>query len=489
MHLPNELVVAVIESLGPHDLKSARLVCKTWCSYASGFLFTKLYVAPNRADLEVFNAITQHPILSECVRQLVYDGAEFIPDLSKRSYIRRLWPQTWLMIEDLTNGPYSPDPQINDWASDVFREGRSMPEAVVKWKDQSFINAGYKEYQDHSIFQQRALQSGDFVESLVQGLSRLVRLESVALEGSWPYAVQTSLWEHHHCTPLARRWNPFYLYPHRWSWEPEGNDWEEPPDGMRHYWIITAALVRTQRHIEEFAICRDLRLGLTPQVFERNDPLRPSALGLDIAAFAGLKRLHLPLATCKGSAPDYCDNIEGLPNLLGSMHSLQLLDLELSWSSGIPTSWFRYDDVFPQVMKWDNLQSMILNNLSSSATNLLRLLLIQIPNLKHLELGATELLDGDWESVIECLKQYHQFTTFRIAVETWLLHHDKHLLACEYDDITEYLMHGGRHPCLSDDQPAHASEAFMLKIDTSLRDRLLKTKGSRTHVAKPPPLS
>lgn len=62
MHFPNELVVAIIESLGAQGLKSARLVSKTWCSYASILLFEKIYVAPNRIDLEVFNAITQHPI-------------------------------------------------------------------------------------------------------------------------------------------------------------------------------------------------------------------------------------------------------------------------------------------------------------------------------------------------------------------------------------------------------------------------------------------
>ena len=482
MHFPNELILAILESSGRHDLKSARLVCKTWCSYASGFLFEKIYVAPNRVDLEVFDAVTQHPILSKCVRNLVYDGSEFVPDLSKRSYVKDLWFQTSMLIDISEPGPYSPDPQINDWASDVSRQGFSVAEVVAKWKDQPLVNDGYKEYQDHSVYQQRALQSGDFVESLVQGLSRLVCLVSVDLVGQWPYSVRTSLWL---STPLARKWNPFHCFPHSWYWDPKNNHSEELPDGMLHYWIITAALVRAQRPIDEFATGRDSIAGISPEVFERRDPLRPSILGLDIAAFSGLKRLHLRLAGCEGLAPDNCDNIEWLPKLLGSMHSLRRLDLELSLSCTEEDhlSLFRCDQVFPQVTTWKNLEAMNLHNFASSATNLLRLLLIQMPNLKSLGLGITQLLEGDWESVIECFKQFNHFTTFKIDYDSILSHNGDEGLECDNNTITEYILHGGRHPCLSDDQPASASEAYILQIDTALRDRLVEMKSSRTHVA------
>ena len=255
MYLPNELVVAIMESLGRHDLKSTRLVCKTWCSYASRFLFDKIYIAPNETDLEVFDAITQDPILSKCVRQLVYDGSEFMPGLTSGSYVRDLWTQTATMFGTRSLIPDSIDSQIKDWTSDVARQefslkdavaikdwtydvarrGLSLEDSVAKWRNHSLINCGYRKYREHSVYQQKALQSGDFVESLVQGLSRLGCLESVTLEGGWPYSVQTSLCDNHHGTPLARGWHPFHLRPHRWSWEPEAYEFEELPDGMRHY--------------------------------------------------------------------------------------------------------------------------------------------------------------------------------------------------------------------------------------------------------------
>lgn len=501
MYFPNELVVAIIKSLERYDLKSARLVCKTWSSYASAILFDKIYVAPNRVDLQVFNAITQDQYLSKCVRQLVYDGSEFMPGLTKRRYVRGLWTQTILMSERGKIGLDSPDPRINDWTYDVARRGWSATEVAAKWKDDSLICDGYNEYREHSVYQQRALQGGDFMESLVRGLSRLVSLESVTLTGGWPYSVLTSLPEHHHGTPLARRWNPFHCCPHPWTWEPEHIRFEEFPNGMRHYWIITAALVRAQRHIDEFAVGRNcvrgrssetffqnepVRLnlfgfdnaasyvpGVPPGVFDRNDLMRPSALGLDIAAFASLKRLHLRFASCgEASAPQYCQNIEGLRKLFESMHSLRRLHLDLSYSSEDPATLFTYEQVFPQVMRWQKLEELALDNLASSATDLLRLLLLQMPNLNHVELGITQLLEGCWESVIECLKQFNNFTTFEICCDSILSHRFEGVLECANEDIDKYIMHGGRHPCLSDDQPASASEVFMLDIETSLRDRL-----------------
>ncbi|CAD6581980.1 MAG: hypothetical protein ASARMPREDX12_000721 [Alectoria sarmentosa] len=453
MYLPNELVVAIMESLGRHDLKSARLVCKTWCSCASSFLFDKIYVAPNKIDLEVFDAITHDPILSKCVRQLVYDGSEFMPDLTRGSYVRDLWTQTATMFDMRNFISDSRDSQIKDWTYDVARQEISLKDAVAKWRNRDIINRGYKKYREHSFYQQKALQNGDFVESLVQGLSRLVFLESVTLEGGWPYSVQTSLCETHLGTPLARGWDTFYLRPRRWSWKFEEIDSEEWPNewptGGRHYWIISAALVRAQRHIDEFVIGKNYTSGICAEVFERNDLVQPNALGSDIAACSGLKRLRLRLASRHtGSALGICENIQGLPKLLGAMHSLMFLDLDLSYNSPYYADLWRYNDVFPQVMTWNYLEAMELDNLASSATDLLRLLLIQMPNLKKIRLGTVKLRKGRWESVIECLKQFNHFTTFEIYMESILYYCGVYLLGCDNDDISEYIMHGGRHPCL-----------------------------------------
>ena len=485
MYLPNELVVAILQYLERSHLKSARLVCQTWCFYASGSLFNKIYVGPNRVDVEVFDNITQHPVLSKCVRKLVYDGCEFVPNLSKISYVRDLWTQTRVMFDSKYCGPESPNPQINEWFRDVACEEELPRKALLKWEDRDLINQGYKEYQEHSVYQQRALLSGEFIESLVRGLSRLVHLKHVSLKGEWPNPTRKCLSEHRHGTPLARRWSLLHCAPHGWEWDPQGYNLEEMPDGICHYWIITTALVRANRHIDEFAVGQKYTSGLSPEVFERDDPYRLNSLGLDIGALSGLKRLHLCLASCAHgtAAPMYCDNTKGLPKLLGSMHSIQCLNLTLSYSSRFELSLYTYDQVFPRAMVWNNLKDLALYNFASTANDLLRLLLIQMPHLEYVFFGSTQLLKGCWESVIECLKQFNEFTLFCIDGDFQLYDCNGELLEYDSEEINDYIMQGGRSPCLSDDQPTSASQDYMLKLDASLRDRLLEMKSSRTNVA------
>ena len=528
MHFPNELVEAIVQSLPGHGLKSARLVSKTWCSYASILLFKKIYVAPNRLDLQVFNAIAQHPIFSKYVRHLVYDDAEFMRCLTKRGYVRGLWSQTALMFDMGKLSQHDPDPQINDWVHDVAHTDFSLGEIIDKWKHCDFISRGYEEYQEHSIYQQKAIRHGEFFDCLVQGLSNLVFLETVTLGGGWPVPVPTSPCELLHGTPLARIWKTFHCLPHARSWQPVGNDdyVEGLYERQRPHWIISNALVQARRLIDEFAITRNcvhgmnpepfvptyavrldpLRVGVpnfcapekSPEIFERHDPMRPCALSLDIATFSGPKRLHLRLGSCdEALASDNCDNITGLQKLLKSTHILRRPGLASSYAFGHRPSRYWYDDFalayaferapsryrhddlavpyaldhhpdlywyyqdYQPALHVENIKELALHNLASSATNLLFVLFIQMPNLKHVELGPTRLLYGSWESVIECLRQFNNFTSFQYQGER--------IFECDNGDINEYVMHGGRHPCLLDEQPTFASEAYMFEIEFPFR--------------------
>lgn len=456
MHIPNELVLAIFEYLERSHLKMARLVCKTWSSCASQFLFDQIYVAPNKFDLEVFSEITQHPDLKKCVRRLVYDASVFVSDLTREEYVLSLSKQM----------------------RDPVWPGEAVPESI----DPQIFNQGYEAYQEHSVYQQRTLQSGDFLETLVLGLSRLNRLASVSLEGDWDWDVRRNIGKLRYGIHLARRWHPFHLGPQKWSWRSGESDIADVLDGRRHYWIITTALFRAQRQIDEFAVGRGYLPGISPEAFARKNRTQLNLLGLDIAALSGVKRLHLHIASCEDpSAPVYCDNTQGLVKLLDSMRSLECLSLRLSDNLAYePVSQYNYNQVFPKATTWNKLENLRLENFASSATDLLRLFLIQMPGLNNITIGDTQLLEGCWESVIECLRHFKQFTTFRINVRAELYHHGEEVFDFDHKDIEKYITEGGRHPCLSDHQPASASEAYMLRIDSSLRDRL-QYRRSNTH--------
>lgn len=207
------------------------------------------------------------------------------------------------------------------------------------------------------------------------------------------------------------------------------------PNGERHYWIITTALVRAERQVDEFVFNGDRLLrwdGISPNFFV------PNALGLDIAALSGIKRLHLLPASCRDAgAPEYCGSVGGLPQLIGSMHLLERLEPDLPNTIN-DLILYNHDQVFPKVTMWTSLGTLGLFDFSRSATSLLRLLLIQMPRLKNLDLSPTQLVEGCWESVIECLKQCNQFTTVKIESDCLLYHRGEEFLLCDNADISEY---------------------------------------------------
>ena len=467
-HLPNELLLNIFQSSERTDLKSARLVCKSWDPCASRFLFDKIYVAPNAIDLQVFEDITQHPILSKCVRHLVYDASVFTSNMTKICYVDDVIQQMLLVNKKGEASPDDPDFRILELTRDCMRASfarlrQGEEEQIANWKDHSLFHPGYQAYQEHCAYQRRALQSGHFLQTLVVGLSRLSCLRSVSLQGGWTRLVVANFGEHHDGTPLARRWNAFHCFPRRWRWGP-GID--------RHFEIITTALARAKPHIDEFAIDRDSCIN---DRYLENERAPLSGLRSGIAALSGIKRLHLNVMDSPDvSALKNDDNIEGLAKLLGSMHSLQRLHIAARGN-------ITHGTLFLKVMTWNNLENLTLIRLCSTTTDLLRLILIQMPRLRHLVFGTLTLMDGDpWASFTECLRQFHHFTTFKIHQKSFF--YDCFQKPHDYTmaEVADYVMNGGRHPCLSEEQPTSASEAYMLQIDASLRDSLCEMKRSRT---------
>ena len=95
MRFSNEIALDIVSYLNKTQLKSVRLVSKQWCDCGSQYLFDQLYVSPHKEDLDVFNSVTQHPILSNCVRRLIYDGAEFQLSYTLLDYYKDI-RQDWI---------------------------------------------------------------------------------------------------------------------------------------------------------------------------------------------------------------------------------------------------------------------------------------------------------------------------------------------------------------------------------------------------------
>ena len=479
MHLPHELVVLVTQYLGRRDLKSARLVSKLWCSCASESLFTTIHVSANKVDLDAFNAITSDPVLSTCVRRLVYDGTEFMLDLSKTAYLDEFWFLDSLNYFHDRNWVWDcRDEELCDLITAIDWSHRPDCEAAKqRVEDSNLITEGYKKYHEHAVYQHESLRSGSFVNGLAQGLRKLSLLETIHVRGRWPRPWQI---DQGFGSLLARKWNPLHVYPASWVWEKDPVSFEcAEPNGMGHYFIIVSALVRAQRKVRNFYISE-----MAPEVFNRSNLSRPSILGLDAVAFTGLESLTLILVSWRADdsdqeTPDICPNIDGLRVMLSSMTRLKALDLFLPHHSS-----YEYDQVFSEDTIWTQLETFRISNLGSKATDLVDLLTFQMSKLQDLKIVLINLSDGIWEGVIECLKQYSKLSKFQTKQ---LCHSDGYAFDYQrhdHDDehqayherqtswekeISHYVVHGGRHPCLMPGQPDSAAEDFAKDLKPFLR--------------------
>lgn len=163
MDLPSEIVLAILKPLARPDLKSARLVSKNWSLCAAEFLFDIIYISPSKEDIDVFEAMTQHPVLSRCPRHLEYDGAEFLTSYSKDKFAAEM----------------RSDYRFNE----TVLANKFGYESVDE-----IIDNGYRKYQYLANYQQDILQSGEFVEILARGLQNLVCLTSVTVAPNWPFS-------------------------------------------------------------------------------------------------------------------------------------------------------------------------------------------------------------------------------------------------------------------------------------------------------------
>ena len=498
MQVPREIILSVFERLEKFDLKSSRLVSQLWCACASVYLFEEIYVSSAKDDLEAFEAIWQNPILSSCVRHLRYDATRFVDGLSQQQYLCELYGQRPMLIDRKTSPDWAtPEPAVNAWVNQVILGDLGLHEVMEEFRHSQLIERGHQLYAKHARYQRLILKSGRFEERLISGLGKLKSLRSVTLEGSW--ALIRTFDERLTGSYLARHWPRFYCMPQDWCWGASVPA-DKALDGTDSYRLITRALVKASIHLSSFAVdSRDfMPQGLPPPLFDvggHNTRLKKKRLNIDMNAFSGLKRFVLRLASY-GENPDEDEATSelfkptGLPILLRSMKTLEHLKLELSDDLCQPPILYTTNEVLPNGKTWFTLKSLVLINFSTTATQLLDIILLRMPKLQHFGLGGINLHEGSWEGFFEALSQSQHLSSLEFEFDTYLYHHngtdfcadDDETRFSLYEDLEIYVVHGGRNPCLPIDWPDSAAHEYLEEFHPVMQ-RLVKI------YSKPEPLS
>lgn len=75
--LPDEVLVICLSFLPKADLKSARLTCAHWGRIGAERLFDRVFFAPRKEILEYFKRVSDNPVFSKNITELVYDARLF----------------------------------------------------------------------------------------------------------------------------------------------------------------------------------------------------------------------------------------------------------------------------------------------------------------------------------------------------------------------------------------------------------------------------
>ena len=505
MYLANELKTEIASHLDKKSLKAVRFANKEWSACTLKFLFDKLYVSSHGFDLEVFTALTTASDLGPYVKTLLYDTTKFLPSSSfvKKNYFQALCKQIRTsMKKSPDNVLVKGDEELQLLVGAVIKRGSmavslvdvSM-EAWIKCQDLDIVANGFKLWKKLANEQEQQSSPSMLVPTLVRGLQKLSNLETVTIHSTWHQP------DHHTIgnfvragkqgvgSPLTRSWNPFHLYP----LTPDCDFYDDfissdanilsSLDGSIDFGVLTTALHEakvTPRHL-------DSNINLASPVLPIGGPYTFTTCVSDFfpEVYGGLK--HLDVHMRRGGklrrrypyAP-----MDVLRLLLDHLPELTSLTLDLP-EKGRLQEYYNFHTLFPaqtKIIPWEHLVRVSVMNLNIDTEDLVKLLLVKMPQVRRVYLEKIVLLSGHWEGLIEFMSRCLALECLEIGVggdpellyrggtrfDEWVGHPwfrnpiDSGGWDEDFNSRLEfYVTEGGRHPCLErDDKQSLVDEWF-----------------------------
>ena len=204
MSLPQELKLEIVQHLGKQDLKAVRLVAKDWSACTSRHLFYRIYWSPQDKDLEVFNNLVSGH-LAGCVQELVFDGSQFLLDISEEGYFNDLCHQLFSLCVPSPDSPslvLGHRSMLSEFVNAIrsFLEvGDVLPDWATDqlWIDfhaEGIIKEGYARWRGLASKQRNRMGHPDYLTLFASGLAKLSKpyflynvLSSSSLESSLSY--------------------------------------------------------------------------------------------------------------------------------------------------------------------------------------------------------------------------------------------------------------------------------------------------------------
>jgi len=476
VYLPMEIRLLTLGYLEKKDLKQVRLVAKDWCEISTAPLFDTIYISPHERDVEVWKEMTGHPVISGVVRRLVYDTASFRDDLSYEDYWAELFRNFLYIAYSWQDTPFnSPDVEINSLIEqykgtiDQSTDQQGQRNAIrSSHQHDVFVFEGYQEHRKNAAYEFRVLASEVFSADLCKGILQLSGLREIYLSDlEWRYDLMdnrsmdsSSFYGPDKGSPLARSWHPFHLRPKSTSDLRNGRC-----HVFNHFQTLTAALAKRDRGVTTFKFNDGPLIDGLPAFALTRSVMSHTRLNQILAAYSSLEYFDISITTYPEEEPDNPQLLNTLPILLSRMSNLKSLYLDLDETAYMsPTRSYLYPQVFPVPWMSPKLTTLSIRGLAVRAVDFITMVWKQ-PQLRHLVIAHINLLEGSWEGTLFGLRckqldslrfigrfSHHGATKFPPELPEYDWDRERERLST----IEDYVVIGGRHPCLPPNSPLDA---------------------------------
>ncbi|KAL8708345.1 MAG: hypothetical protein Q9225_007613 [Loekoesia sp. 1 TL-2023] len=402
--VPPEILLAIVKLVSRRDISNLRQVCKTLNEYSTRFLIRRVYLSTHWKDRENLTRISQHPVLSKSVREIVYDATNY--------------EDYWLDLcyyQEFFGGGKSPCIGEQSYTKISVTRGHALYKQA--YSDQAMLAEYCKPFLTRSmdndtrpsdfeamLFDPQCLyQVAEFLPDdllrLVRALPRMPNVTHVTLSDCrWTKHRN----RYHHLDDWAPATSPEYTFaiqnegskgleavvldPRPWPNPHEDFPPMHDRDRYRGFRVITQALAMTRnRSVTHFAVKRgQSSSGLAWEMFDV--PLREGrALSI---SFRHLKSIVLKFDTSKANGRVTQNSKSFLPSCLASAMGLEQLTIELEEDvRGIDTTAISFIGLVGH-HHWERLRSVSFAHVTFPIKEFLDFLLRHHHSLRSLALES-----------------------------------------------------------------------------------------------------
>ncbi|KAM0461758.1 hypothetical protein ACHAO4_000943 [Trichoderma viride] len=274
--LPPEILENILGSLDNRAIKSLRLTCRQFSTFA--LRINRVFLSANPLNIQVFRTIADHSILRHRIVEIIYDDARLWRDAADAPEARepsipiygdyRDYPSDmeWFQSERLEN--------IQELRQRQWHDDPRRPEHVAiarRVHDELPLEESWAYYQDLLRQQEEVIASGADADALRYGLQRFPSLRKVTVTPTTYGWLFTPLYE----TPMIRALPYGFNCPIPRAWPYallmglQVQPWENEKARWRGFNLVTKILAEGRHNVSEYEIDgHHLGAGLNCRIFD-----------------------------------------------------------------------------------------------------------------------------------------------------------------------------------------------------------------------------